>query len=339
MNTKLIIEPVQPDTVPPDYIFYKFDSLLPGNGFIIHEDNDPHSIYSQMLKEKGDTFSWEYLAVGPKKWCVKISKREKENSDELLGELAVSDHRKALILRKYGLDFSFKGKRTLKEACTEKNISIKKLERELEAYDQQSLVYAVNYNSLELDYLTDFIITNHHQYTRKILLCIANELQENSKVICQHHANLLPVVEAYNQLNVTMNIIMQQEEQVLFPYIRFLVHVTRGKIVANALPSGSVKVHISKIESEHQKIGDQINYIRHLTSDYTLPHIEDSFYSKILQWLNEFDNDLHQHIHIETNILFRKALMLEQEYLATAQISNDNPDTDYPITNHLSSLL
>jgi regulator of cell morphogenesis and NO signaling len=338
MNTQLIVQPVPSNSVLPDYIFYKFDSLLPGNGFIINEDNDPHPLYYKLLKEKGNTFSWEYLEVGPKKWCVKISKREEDDAKETIGDMAVSDHRKALILRKYGLDFSFKGRRTLREACAEKNISTKNIERDLKASDQQQLVYTINYNDWELDYLADFIITNHHEYTRKTLRLLEDELEKNSKIIRQNHVYLLPLVEVFNQLYKNMTDIMLKEEQVFFPYIRFLVQVKKGN-VRYGLPPVSIMEHISKLEFEHQKLGEQIGYLCEFTNNYTMPRIQHGFYGHVLQWLNEFDNDLHQHIHIENNILFPKAMKLEEAFLGSMKTSNAASDKHISSINHLASLL
>jgi len=339
MDTHTTVETVQPDSDLPDYLFYKFDSLQPGNGFIIHEDNDPYSIYSKMLEEKGDSLSWEYLTVGPKKWCIKISKKDNDHLNETLGEMAVADHRKALILRKYGLDFSFKGDKTLKEACAEIAISTKNVERELSVSGQQSLIYTVNYNNLELDYLADFIVTNHHQYTGNILQKIAGAFTKNSTVIYNDHFNLLPLVEVFNQLHSTINVIMQEEEQVLFPYIRFLVQVTKGKINAITLPAYPIGEHIRKIEKAHHKIGEQIKYISNFTCDYTMPHFEHSFITRILEWLNEFASDLYQHIHIEKNILFRKVLTLEKEYFINLQPADTTHCKTNAPNDHLLSLL
>ncbi len=303
----------------PASIINKFDHLLPGNGFIIQEDKDPYRLYYQLLKEKGDTFSWEYLETGPKNWSIKISKLKEENKSQTLGEMAVSDNRKAMILRKYGLDFSFKGKKNLREACMEMGISTRNVERELNAMGQQSLFYTINYNSWELDYLADFILANHHTYTRKILQCITDEFEKSSNN--ESSQILQPLFDIFNEIHTNMLYVILQEEQILFPYIRFLAHVTKGHIPANTLPAGSIQDHISKIEMEHKKLGEQMEFVRSFTRNYTKPRIEYSFYSLVLQWLNEFDNDLHQHIHIENNILFPKAIKLEQEYLNNLQLS------------------
>ncbi len=330
--------PTPKPALVPDYIFYKFDSLLPGNGFIIQDDSDPRPLYAKLLQEKGDTFSWEYLEIGPKKWSIKISKREKDHRSETLGEMAVSDHRKALILKKYGLDIAFKAKKTLLEGCAELGISTKNVERELNASSQQSRVYTINYNNWRLDYLADFIVTNHHDYSRKAMLSISELCEKSSKFMHQKYSVLKPVFDAFSQLHLKMEAIMLEEEQVLFPYIRFLVHVTKEKI-GSPMPAGSIKDHISKLEAQHQKLGEQIEYIRTFTGNYRLPHFELSFYAQVLQGLDEFDNDLRQHEHIENNILFPRVIELEKLYLENLRAVNEGSGKTGNSVNHISSLL
>ncbi|MDQ2862511.1 MAG: DUF542 domain-containing protein, partial [Bacteroidota bacterium] len=97
-------------------IFVKFDELNAGESLTIHNDHDPKPLYYQLLGERGNIFTWEYLEEGPQLWRVKISKKLSGQGDETLGEIAVKDLRKAEVFKKYGLDFCCGGKKTVKEA-------------------------------------------------------------------------------------------------------------------------------------------------------------------------------------------------------------------------------
>jgi regulator of cell morphogenesis and NO signaling len=101
-------------------IFVRFDELNEGESLIIHNDHDPKPLYYQLIGERGNIFSWEYLEEGPEWWKVKISKRNLGEKEETLGEIAVKDLRKAEVFKKYGIDFCCGGKKTVKEACAEK---------------------------------------------------------------------------------------------------------------------------------------------------------------------------------------------------------------------------
>ena len=111
-------------------IFLKFDELKEGDSIIVHNDHDPKPVYYQLLGERGNVFTWEYLAEGPEWWDVKIQKRISGENDETLGELAAKDLRKIEVFKKYGLDFSCEGKKTVKEACAEKGLDVTKVEQE-----------------------------------------------------------------------------------------------------------------------------------------------------------------------------------------------------------------
>ena len=82
-------------------IFARFDELNPGESLTIHNDHDPKPLYYQLLGERGNIFTWEYLEQGPQWWKVKISKRISGESDETLGEIVAKDMHKAQIFKKY----------------------------------------------------------------------------------------------------------------------------------------------------------------------------------------------------------------------------------------------
>ena len=112
-------------------IFNRFDELNEGESLIIHNDHDPKPLYYQLLGERGNIFNWEYLEQGPQWWKIKITRRISGENEETLGEIAAKDLRKAQIFRKYGLDFCCGGKKTVKEACSEKGLDVAKIEQEL----------------------------------------------------------------------------------------------------------------------------------------------------------------------------------------------------------------
>lgn len=116
-------------------IFNVFDSLLGGESLTIHNDHDPKPVYYQLLGERGDVFTWQYLEEGPEWWDVRITKRS-ENDKKAIGEIAAKDFRKAEIFKKYGIDFSCGDKKTLTEICREKNIDVTKVETEINSLTQ-----------------------------------------------------------------------------------------------------------------------------------------------------------------------------------------------------------
>src|SRR5690606_19598496 len=84
-------------------IFEHFDALEAGEDFTILNDHDPKPLYYQLLGERGNCFTWEYLEAGPQWWRVRISKPASDGQQETVGEIAAKDIRKAETLKKLGI--------------------------------------------------------------------------------------------------------------------------------------------------------------------------------------------------------------------------------------------
>ncbi len=78
-------------------IFVRFDELAAGEHLTIHNDHDPKPLYYQLIGERGNIFTWEYLEQGPEWWIVKISKKIAGENEETLGQIAAKDLRKAQV--------------------------------------------------------------------------------------------------------------------------------------------------------------------------------------------------------------------------------------------------
>lgn len=294
-------------------IFVRFDELKPGESLTIHNDHDPKPLYYQLLGERGNIFIWEYLEQGPKLWRVKISKRTLGESDETLGEIAVKDLRKAEVFKKYGLDFCCGGKKTVKEACAEKGIDVTKVEQELQTADRNiSSAQPLPYNEWELDFLADYITNTHHRYVKKISPDLRSYAIKVSNVHGAQHPELMTVRQLTEEICDELSTHMIKEETVLFPYIKQLAASKKtGSTVQNG-HFNTVKTPIDMMEHEHESVGKNLEGIRTITNNYLLPEDSCASYAYLFKKLEEFENDLHIHVHLENNILFPKALELEK---------------------------
>ncbi|MBS1762045.1 MAG: iron-sulfur cluster repair di-iron protein [Bacteroidetes bacterium] len=292
-------------------IFVRFDELLQGESLTIHNDHDPKPLYYQLLGERGNIFEWEYLEEGPQLWRVKISKRKAGESDSTLGELAAKDLRKAEVFKKYGLDFCCGGKKTVKEACAEKGIDVTKVEKELQNAEKNFEARPLPYGDWKLDFLSDYIVNTHHSYVTKSLPDLRQYGAKVAKVHGAQHPELLRVAELIEDVNAEMTSHMVKEERILFPFIKNLV-AANG--IRNEQVSGlRVADPIKMMEHEHEMVGKNMEEIREITNNYSLPADACASYNLLFKLLQDFESDLHLHIHLENNILFPKALQLEKE--------------------------
>jgi regulator of cell morphogenesis and NO signaling len=294
-------------------IFARFDELADGESLTIHNDHDPKPLYYQLLGERGNIFTWEYLEQGPEWWKVKISKRQLGQGDETLGQIAAKDLRKAQIFKKYGLDFCCGGKKTVKEACAAKGLDVTKIEYELQQADQlASLSRPLPYNDWSLDFLCDYIVNTHHTYVRKNLPDIKAYANKVMTVHGSRHPELVRVNELVEAISAELTTHMMKEERILFPYIKTLVAAKNSGQPNQPSPFGTVQNPVNMMEMEHELVGNNLEEIRAITRNYTLPEDACASYSLLYRMLDEFEDDLHLHIHLENNILFPKAVELEK---------------------------
>lgn len=292
-------------------IFVRFDELKPGESLTIHNDHDPKPLYYQLLGERGDIFTWEYLEQGPKLWRIKISKRPEGIKEETLGEIAAKDLRKAEVFKKYGLDFCCGGKKTVKEACEEKGIDVTKVEQELQTADKNiAATRPLPYNDWNLDFLADYIVNTHHSYVKKVIPDLRNYSEKVAKVHGGHHPELLQINQLVQEVCDEMSEHMVKEETVLFPYVKHLAD-TQGKVKFDGLETVEEPIDIAV--TEHEVVGGNMEQIRELSHNYELPEDACASYSYLFKTLDEFEDDLHIHVHLENNILFPKALDIEKK--------------------------
>lgn len=304
-----LLEPKQKHPV----IFVRFDALTEGESLCLYNDHDPKPLYHQLLGERGNVFDWEYLEKGPEWWKVKITRRKSGERDETLGRVAAKDLRKAEVFKKYGLDFCCGGKKTVKEACAEKGLDVAKIEKELLLIDKTPATRPLPYNEWGLDFLADYIVNTHHRYVKKELPDLTEYAGKVAKVHGEQHPELLMINQLVNDINAEMTAHMAKEEKVLFPYIKSLVANKEDKSLITVPHFGTVQNPVRIMEMEHEMVGKNLDRIRTLSSDYTMPHDACASYSLLYRKLSEFEDDLHLHVHLENNILFPKAVELENK--------------------------
>lgn len=295
-------------------IFKYFDALPTGGELIIENDHDPKPLYYQLLNERGPVFNWQYIEEGPLHWRIRIRKGKEANDSPTIGELVASDWRKAEILKKYGIDFCCGGKRTVQEACQKNQLDYDRISKELKEVEKsQDTIH--HFNMWELDFLVDYIVNNHHQYVSKSIPFLFELSDKVSIVHGSSHAELMRINYHLQELLQELSQHMRKEEMILFPYIKELVKVKRQNTPMAKAHFGSIANPITMMESEHTSAGDDLKSIESLSNNFTPPADACNSYEIFYAKLKEFQQDLFQHIHLENNILFPKALELEQELL------------------------
>lgn len=241
------------------------------------------------------------------------------NKDTSLGEVVSNNFRTARILEHYGLDYCCGGDRTIAEACKDKDIPARQILSELRLAEgtEQSVDYQFSKKALED--IINHIVTHHHRYIKSSIPVITQRL----RIVCdkhgKRHPHLADTLMLFLKLGDELTLHMMREEKILFPYIQKLAQAkrTNTKLMLPVVGSfESVMIPIEAMEREHVNAGSLTNEMRDLCNDYTPPKDACQTYRTSYMELAEFESDLHMHIHLENNILFPGAILLEGELKA-----------------------
>jgi len=235
--------------------------------------------------------------------------------NQIIGELVAKDYRTASVFKKYSIDFCCQGNRTIEEACEKKNIDTKKVLEDLVAMMESKSESTTDYQSWPLDLLADYIEKKHHRYVQEKTLEIQPYLDKICKVHGERHPELLKIKEEFNASAGELAAHMKKEELILFPFIRKMTQAKMENIKVDAAHFGTVINPIQMMMDEHTVEGNRFRKIEELSNNYTPPQDACNTYRVSFSLLKEFEQDLHLHIHLENNILFPKAIEIEEELI------------------------
>jgi regulator of cell morphogenesis and NO signaling len=225
-------------------------------------------------------------------------------------EIVADDFRAASVFQRHRIDFCCGGDRPIGEACREKGVDQRTLVAELEAVTA-SPGDVPRFKAWDLDFLAHYIVVNHHAYVRRAIETIGGHTQKVASVHGERHPETIKIAANFAAVAEDMLQHMVKEERMLFPYIVRLAEAARtGQPMPDA-PFGSITNPIRMMELEHQAAGDLMAAIRELSRDFTPPDDACTTYGVSFKELEEFEADLHRHVHLENNVLFPKALELE----------------------------
>ena len=230
--------------------------------------------------------------------------------ESTVGQLVVERPSRARLFEKLGIDYCCGGKKPLRQAIDEKGLDpqrvVAELEREITGGDQPS--NGRDWSSASLTDLCDHVEKVHHGYLK-------DELPRleflTHKVAARHgdrHPELIEVHTIFLAFQNELISHMVKEERVLFPICRKLDK-------AEKLPAthcGTIDNPIAQMVHEHDDAGAALARMNELTSNYTPPADACNTYRATLDALRQLEQDMHQHVHKENNILFPKAQRMEK---------------------------
>lgn len=233
-------------------------------------------------------------------------------AESIIGELVAENYQLASIFKKHNIDFCCNGNRTILEVCSTINVESEHLINELMQIKERGHGN-IDYSSWPLDLLVSYIVKKHHRYVEEKITEIKPYLAKIVQVHAEQHPELIEVQELFLDSADELTQHMKREELILFPYIERMV---QSQLTGKALAQPqfqTVENPISMMKEEHDNEGERFRKITELTNNYTPPADGCNTYKVTFIMLKEFEDDLHEHIHLENNILFPKTEQLEQQ--------------------------
>jgi regulator of cell morphogenesis and NO signaling len=231
-------------------------------------------------------------------------------------EVALSTPAATRVFEKFGIDYCCGGNKPLAQACGEAQIPIQKVIDSIEsaarsAQVRQDTPVAEDWSKAALSDLIAHINNTHHKYTREEIARLGPLFDKVCNVHGPSHPELLEIRRDFQALAQELTVHMMKEERVLFPFIERMEEAVIAREPVIPAPFGSVNNPVSMMIHEHDTAGNLLREMRTRSEGYQPPAGACTSYKTLYSALAEFERDLHQHIHLENNILFPRAVELE----------------------------
>lgn len=237
-------------------------------------------------------------------------------TEKTVRELALESPAATRVFEKLGIDYCCGGNKSLAEACRTANLNMDQVLDSLEMAEQ-SAHSAQKDRDWQVEPLADLIghIKNtHHKYTREEIARLGPLFDKVCSVHRKNHTELPEIRETFRGLAQELITHMMKEEMVLFPYIVRMEEAVIEKEPVLPPPFGSVQNPVSVMQHEHDSAGNALRAMREASNGYSVPADACVSYQTLYKALEAFEADLHQHIHLENNILFPRAIAMEKAH-------------------------
>lgn len=234
------------------------------------------------------------------------------NSKMSVGELAAQIPESTRLFETLRIDYACGSAKSLVEACCVANVQVDDVVAMLNVFDATKHLVPdlVDFQNLSLTDLINHILRTHHAFTKSEIERLEILTEKVLRTHGENHLEVLRVGQLVHKLCDELKPHLYREETILFPYIQQMELAVRNKESKPAAPFGTLESPIQMLTHDHEGAEDILRELRLVTSEYKLPADACVDYKALYQALEELEKDLHQHTHLENNILFPKATEL-----------------------------
>ena len=236
--------------------------------------------------------------------------------DSFVTDIVIQDYRTARVFRKYAIDFCCGGKLPLGKVCEIRDLNIASIKKELtDAMHTIQVPNSTNFKEWTIDFLVDYITNVHHAYLTTNFPEIIDLVERFSESHKSKYPFLAELMASLYGLRDVLLPQLEHEEKIIFPYIKQIAHAYESHEPYAALLVRTLRKPVENM-IKHDLVRKYLHGLRDLTNNYTPVSNACISHRVAFSMLNELDNDLIQHIHLESNILLPKAIAMEKEMLS-----------------------
>ncbi len=232
-------------------------------------------------------------------------------AEKTVREITQQEPSSVRVFESVGIDYCCGGKRTLRDACLHANVPEERVLALLANLETAQQEEAGDWLTAPFADLTAHIVSRHHDFVRREgprLTALAEKVEGRHG---KAHPELATIRDLFAALTQELYIHMLKEEQVLFPYLNSMDAAVRAGKPAPPAFFGTVRNPIRHMLADHDDAGDLLRQMSDLSGRYQAPADACQSCQAFYHGLAEFEEDLHQHVHLENNILFPRALQME----------------------------
>jgi regulator of cell morphogenesis and NO signaling len=232
-----------------------------------------------------------------------------------ISEIAVEAPAAMRVFEEYKIDYCCGGNRNFYEACQFVGVSPEIVSNKIIQVLNRQTEDSESPKEKTASELIDHIIKTHHLFTKAEIPRLSALLEKVCRKHGKSHLELFSLQNAFTELCNDLIPHLAKEETVLFPFIKHLEMSEKNNLSNPHPPFVTVKNPVRMMMIEHDTAGNLLNRMREITQDYALPEGACRSFQALYFGLEEFEKDLHRHIHLENNLLFPMAVKLEQKVI------------------------
>ncbi len=226
--------------------------------------------------------------------------------ESIIGDIVSKNYAYTDVLYAHQIDFCCGGGVSIQTACQNMGYDEGRMNQiltELNKMVISSFGVTEKANDWPLSFLVDYIEENHHKYIEKNVPIIQAYLDKITSVHGQSHPELHRVNALFKASGERLTQHLKKEELQLFPSVKKLAAAVENEAITPEVKSQFDEL-MAVLNDEHEDEGASFKTISELTNQYQAPEDACNSYRVTYAKLKEFEFDLHQHVHLENNVLF-----------------------------------